>query len=207
MEYLKNVTLFNNLSYNIIHRGMVWWWTHPDKAYSGDVLFAAAYPFDPGNDDLPGFLISCSAPWGRFADQTEIPIGASGQIFYTAKETIFSPYGNWRCRTCKLTEPNCGVVPGQPTRPPAVALTAFSLRKGMGDPSGSLLHLTAWSVRQPLAGRPAAKRWPPNPPSGMTITINGASAIPGVSVEQGGTLFSLRLRKTQKRGIAEKRLL
>lgn len=135
----------------------------PYKANAGEILFAASYPYEPTTDDSPGFIIKCRGPWTRFAGPSEIPIGALGLIFYAAKETIFSPYGEWRCWTCSLLEPRCGVVPSQPTRPPAIARTTFNLRKGLG-PVRLTITTDSLVCTSPACG----------PASGQTLTVKAA---------------------------------
>jgi hypothetical protein len=93
----------------------------PYKAYTADIPFAASYePSDPPGTD-PELTILCDGPWGRSSTRALIPVGATGQVFYTAKETIFSPYGNWACYTYQI-----------PFRPPLVARATFILQRGQG---------------------------------------------------------------------------
>jgi len=100
---------------------------YPYKAYTGEILFAAAYPFEPPSTD-PELTIFCGDLWFRSSRTVHIPIGATGQVFYTAKETIFSPYGHWDCYTCLLSGSNTCTSIGNPP----VAETSFTLRKGAG---------------------------------------------------------------------------
>jgi len=96
----------------------------PYKAYTGEIPFSATYPIANVSSN-PGLTIACTGPWSRSSSLVHIPVGATEQVFYKAKETIFSPYGNWNCSTFLFPNP-FGVVP------PPVAETSFTLRKGLG---------------------------------------------------------------------------
>ena len=87
----------------------------PYKAYTGEIPFAATYPYEPSSPEL---RIACNGPYSRLSLRHRIPTGATGQVFYTAKETIFSPYGNWTCNTV--------------TGNSRVAETSFRLQRGQG---------------------------------------------------------------------------
>lgn len=61
-------------------------------AWAGDI------PFTITSTGLPNGGVSCTGPWFRESECGRIgPEGADKRQFYTAEDTLFSPYGAWGC--------------------------------------------------------------------------------------------------------------
>ena len=65
---------------------------YPLKAYSDTLIpFYASYT-GQGNE----LTVICDGPWVRYGDHN-ISAGTENLLFYSAKVTKFSPYGEWNC--------------------------------------------------------------------------------------------------------------
>jgi hypothetical protein len=61
-------------------------------AWAGDI------PFTITSTGLPNGGVACTGPWLRESGCGRIgPDGADKSVFYTAEDTLFSPYGAWGC--------------------------------------------------------------------------------------------------------------
>jgi hypothetical protein len=63
---------------------------------SGDIPFIV---FNSTDDD---FCIKCTGPWFRASKLVQVKAEEKNCSFYAAKITIFSPFGEWNCKTYVL---------------------------------------------------------------------------------------------------------